>query len=414
MCQSNWGLEYRFSNQISVVVGRCSRGARGTSHPQMVANPTFHTPDPTPCLNQKFLLMSQVLTMSEQHPHRATILPIPDEKPRPLWSVMIPTYNCARYLRETLASVLAQDPGSEIMQIEVVDDHSTKDDPEAVVKELGQGRVKFYRQPENVGYIRNFETCLERSQGKLIHLLHGDDGVLAGFYSKLQLGFQKHPEIGAAYCRHLFMDECGHWQRISQLEQPESGILDNALERIVVRHPIQTPSIVVRREVYEQLGGFDRRISCNGEDWEMWVRIASQYPFWYEVEPLAVYRTHSNSLSGNAVRTGRDLQDIGKAYEMVKSYLPPTNAQKLAQKSREFWAFCGLHNAIKMLARGDLTGMSAQMRATLLFCHSFKVIFVSLFYLSIGLIKYLTRQTDATEMFLQPEQSIRKPTLKES
>ena len=61
--------------------------------------------------------------------HRARILPVPEGTPRPVWSVMIPTYNCAKYLRETLVSVLAQDPGPEQMQIEVVDDYSTKDEP---------------------------------------------------------------------------------------------------------------------------------------------------------------------------------------------------------------------------------------------------------------------------------------------
>ena len=62
---------------------------------------------------------------------------------RPLWTVVIPTYNCANYLKETLASVLAQDPGEAIMEIIVVDDYSTKDDPEAIVKEYGQGRVQI-------------------------------------------------------------------------------------------------------------------------------------------------------------------------------------------------------------------------------------------------------------------------------
>lgn len=81
--------------------------------------------------------------MTEQHPYRATIPPVPDGTPRPLWSVMIPTYNCAKYLRETLASVLVQDPGPDVMQIEVVDDHSTKDDPEAVVKELAGDRYTY-------------------------------------------------------------------------------------------------------------------------------------------------------------------------------------------------------------------------------------------------------------------------------
>jgi glycosyltransferase involved in cell wall biosynthesis len=72
---------------------------------------------------------------------------------------MIPTYNCAHYLRETLASVLAQDLGPEKMQIEVVDDCSTLDNPAAVVKELGRGRVEFYRQPKNQGYIRSKHAC---------------------------------------------------------------------------------------------------------------------------------------------------------------------------------------------------------------------------------------------------------------
>ena len=44
--------------------------------------------------------------------------------PRPLWSVMIPTFHCARFLRQTLESVLSQDPGPDVMQIEIVDDCS--------------------------------------------------------------------------------------------------------------------------------------------------------------------------------------------------------------------------------------------------------------------------------------------------
>ena len=152
---------------------------------------------------------------NQKHPFREFVSPIPEGEPRPLWSVMIPTYNCAKYLPKTLESVLAQDPGSELMQIEVIDDCSTQDDPQAIVEELGKGRVSFYRQPDNVGHIKNFQTCLERSRGKLIHLLHGDDCVRPGFYSKLQQGFEKNPEVGAAFCRHIHMDEENNWHYIS-------------------------------------------------------------------------------------------------------------------------------------------------------------------------------------------------------
>ena len=140
--------------------------------------------------------------------------------------VMIPTYNCAPYLRETLKRVLTLAPGPESMQIEVIDDHSI-DDPASVVAELGGDRVHFYQQPENVGHIDNFATCLRRSRGKIIHLLHGDDYVLPGFYEKMTKAFLQNPDIGAAFCRHIFMDNHGHWQSISKLEQRESGILKN-------------------------------------------------------------------------------------------------------------------------------------------------------------------------------------------
>jgi glycosyltransferase involved in cell wall biosynthesis len=136
-----------------------------------------------------------------------SIAPITEGTYRPFWSVIIPTYNCANYLEETLKSVLQQDPGQEQMQIEVVDDCSTKDDPEKVVKEIGKGRVSFFRQPKNVGAQRNFNTCIQRAKGHWVHILHGDDAVFPGFYERFQAAIEKEPIIGAAFCRTIYMDE---------------------------------------------------------------------------------------------------------------------------------------------------------------------------------------------------------------
>ena len=142
--------------------------------------------------------------MHQQSKYRSAIQPIPGGEARPLWSVMIPTYNCANYLRKTLTSVLAQDPGAELMHIEVVDDHSADDNPAAVVAELGEHRVGFYQQPVNVGVPGNFDTCLQRSRGHMVHILHGDDFVLKGFYNKMQQAFTQQPGLGAAFCRPSF------------------------------------------------------------------------------------------------------------------------------------------------------------------------------------------------------------------
>lgn len=311
--------------------------------------------------------------MNNSTSYRMKVLPVSGTIYRPLWSVMIPTYNCANYLRETLASVLAQDPGVDYMQIEVIDDYSTLDDPESVVRELGKGRVGFYRQPQNVGLIKNFQSCLERSHGKLIHLLHGDDCVRDGFYSKLQKAFEDNPEIGAAFCRNIIMDEHGHWLWISDLKQPESGIIDNWLEKIATRQHIGTPSIVIRREVYENLGGFDTRLS-SAEDWEMYVRIAAHYPVWHEVEPLAVYRSHSNSNTERHIRTAKEIQNLRKAVEIIQPYLPQSIAKKSANQALENWALYALDLASKAVKTNDLEATKLLIKEGLKCSRSFKII----------------------------------------
>ena len=295
-------------------------------------------------------------------PHRHPVAAPAEGSPRPRWSVMIPTYHCAAHLRATLASVLCQDPGPELMQIEVVDDHSTEDDPAAVVEELGRGRVAFHRQPSNVGHIANFDTCLQRSRGRLVHLLHGDDVVRPGFYGALQRVLDDHPESGAAFCRYIAMDEHGHWQAIAPLERPTDGLLANWLEVIAAGQRLQASCMVVRREVYERLGGFDRRIRYYGEDWEMWVRVAAHYPVGYVAEPLVLYRVRSASLSGRSLRTGENVRDLRRVIEINRSYLPRARAGAVSRKAREACALAALRRGRRMLDAGDLGGPLAQLR----------------------------------------------------
>ena len=325
--------------------------------------------------------------MHNQSLYRATISPVPKMEVRPLWSVMIPTYNCADYLQKTLAAILAQDPGPELMQIEVVDDCSTNDNPAAVVAELGKNRVEFFQQSKNLGVPKNFDTCLERSQGHLVHILHGDDLVLEGFYSKMQNAFEQQSDIGAAFCRQIFIDDEGNQLALSDLEQDKSGILNNWLERLASEQRIMTPSIVVRREAYEKLGGFDQRLICS-EDWEMWVRIAANYPIWYEVEPLAAYRMHNNSNTGRHIRTGEDMRYTRKAISIFKTYLPLTIAERVSKQARETYALSALDMAHSLLAKQDIKAALVQMKEALQFTFSARVV-----RRAIGLVKQaLVRQ----------------------
>lgn len=322
------------------------------------------------------------------------ITPLPRGIDRPFWSVMIPTYNCAHYLAYTLRSVLEQNLGSEEMQIEVVDDSSTKDDIESVVKEVGKGRVSFFRQPHNVGAIANFNTCISRARGQWVHILHGDDTVLPEFYSRLRAGLEQEARVGAAFCRYLQMDENGHWQLLSPVERETPGILSDFLAPLAIMNRIMTPSIIVKRSVYEELGGFNLEL-FHSADWDMWKRIAVHYLFWYEPQPLACYRMHSDSDTSKLMRSGANITEACRAIEISESYLPNEFVTELVSRAKELHALKAMDSAARMLIERDRTAAIAQIRAGLK-CSRSPIIIKAL----VNLLQKLT--TDSTEFNLLP------------
>jgi len=264
------------------------------------------------------------------------IAPLPADPNQPKWSVMIPAYNCIYYLRKTIESVLAQAPDAKQMQIEVIDDFSTDGDVEALVNELGKGRVGFYRQPQNVGSLRNFETCINRAKGKFVQILHGDDLVRPGFYQEIDSLFEKYPEAGAAFTGCSDIDGNDKWLWDSKQVLKEPGIIEDWLLRIAEGQLLQTPCIVVKREVYEKLGGFFA--VHYGEDWEMWTRIAANYPVAYSPRKLAYYRVHANNITSNSLTTGQNIKDISTVIDIIQNYLPADKRKELRKKARRNYA----------------------------------------------------------------------------
>lgn len=281
---------------------------------------------------------------------------------RPLWSVMIPVFNCGKFLPATLQSVLVQDPGLEKMQIEVIDDGSTDLNVLDIVQQIGGGRISYYRQHINVGSLRNFQTCLERSRGHLVHLLHGDDLVRQGFYSNMEVLFSRMPALGAAFSRYGYVDRDGRFMYAQPAEQHTDGLLDNWLQRIGERQLIQYAAMVVKREVYERLGGFYG--AEYGEDWEMWVRIAAHYPVGYLPDILADYRKHSESISGRAFVTAANMRDLEWAMTSIQQYLPAERRAGILKKSRRFYSHYAMRIAKAMwIDHRNSGGAAAQMRA---------------------------------------------------
>jgi cellulose synthase/poly-beta-1,6-N-acetylglucosamine synthase-like glycosyltransferase len=247
---------------------------------------------------------------------------------------MIPAYNRTKYLEKTLTSVLSQDPGPEEMQIEVVDDASLVDDPEPLVRRIAGDRVSFVRNPRNLGLMPNFNNCIERSRGHWVHILHTDDLVFPGFYGRLKIALEARTDIGAAFCRHAYIDGNERWLRTSELESPKAVVLADFIGKIGASNGIQFASVVVRRNVYEQWGGFRLDLPYTA-DWEMWVRIAAHYPIWYEPATLAAFRIHSTSATAGFKSSGEHVADIRRCIEVSRPWLPPDLAQSISRRARE-------------------------------------------------------------------------------
>jgi glycosyltransferase involved in cell wall biosynthesis/tetratricopeptide (TPR) repeat protein len=286
---------------------------------------------------------------------------------RPFWSVMITAYDRTNYLERALRSVVDQATGPEDMQIEVVNDGAPdliQTEIKAIVDAVGQGRVSFCGNSENVGHPHIFNRCIEKARGHWIHILHDDDWLNPGFYSSLRKGIEQEPEIGAAFCRHIRPDEEGCERWISWLERETPGVIEEWLERIAVMCRLQFASIVVRRKVYESLGGFCPQAG-SAFDWEMWKRIAIHYSFWYEPRPLACFCQGSSSETQRLLESGKQIADALRCIEISRRYLPPDLADRLSRQAKESYAGYALDVARQQLNSGNYHAAIANMRGAI-------------------------------------------------
>ena len=251
----------------------------------------------------------------------------------PLVSVIIPTYNCRRFLGRTLRSVLEQDPGPKIMEIAVIDDCS-EDRPEEVVNAVGEARVAFHRNPENVGLTANFNACVDRAQGRIIHILHGDDRVRPGFYDSLMGAYASCPDLSMFVCQSYVIDEDDLIVRLDGIHPlGSSGAYGQFYHLLVPLNPIRTPAVALAARTYRKSGGFDPRfVHCT--DWHMWLRAASAGTVWYEHQPLAEYRIHSHANSRSCVHTGSYLTESFQCVEAWIRECSPRSGSRYRRKAR--------------------------------------------------------------------------------
>lgn len=246
-------------------------------------------------------------------------------------SIMLPSFNCAAYLREALASVLEQ-PGDALAgaQIMVVDDCSTRDDPESVVREMGAGRLAFFRQPRNLGACQNFNSCFDLAEREWIQILHADDYMLPGAYGEFAACLKKFPAALAVFARSQIVSAEGEFLLESPALGPEERGRLSYDPMMWIRNPIYPAGVLLNRRAKEEAGRFDCSF-CHVNDWNYWWRLARTGECVYTRACIAAYRTSETGHSSSLVRSGKNVAEGLEQIERLRASLPSQFSERVAE-----------------------------------------------------------------------------------
>jgi glycosyltransferase involved in cell wall biosynthesis len=270
---------------------------------------------------------------------------------------MIPVHNCADYFARALPEVVSQLGNRNDAEIIVVDDASS-DNPTQVVDRLGRGRVQYRPNPGHLGAIGTFNRCLALATGELVHLLHGDDAVLPGFYKAMEQALTE-PTVVAAVCRVRDLDAHNTPLYITRSYRKGTGVWTNALDAFAVSNRVRAPGIVVRRAAYERGGGY-RTDLPHAADWDMWTRLAAQGPIVFVDEVLAVYRRHNTADSWPRIRTGANVRERVTAIGVVSAYVAPNRRAQTTRKALAYSVVFAARTALSLVKAGEWSAASRQ------------------------------------------------------
>lgn len=218
----------------------------------------------------------------------------------PTVSVCIPCYRGAAHLGAAIASVLAQTFTD--FELVIIDDNSP-DNTAEVVAGFDDPRIRYLRNPANLGPEGNWNRCLDEARGRYFKLLPQDD-LIAPTCLEQQVEVLEHDtahRLALVFCARTILDARDRTVMVRGYPKRHSGIVDaRSLLRQCVRrgtNVIGEPgSVLFRRESAALAGRFDASIPYV-LDLDYWVRLLCHGDAWYIKAPLASFRVSVGSWS---------------------------------------------------------------------------------------------------------------------
>lgn len=226
----------------------------------------------------------------------------------PRVTVVIPTYNQAHFVTEAINSVLNQT--FQDFEIIVVDDGSTANTKEALKKFAG--KIEYIYQ-ENRGNAVARNTGIQNTKGEFIAFLDHDDSWLPDKLSIQMDAFSKNNGVGLVYT------DCVAYDEEKELPKGDRDYYSGWVFKHLFRRFFALPSgVVCKKECFDKCGLFDESFPTSN-DYDMWLRISTEYKFLFIDQPLFKRRIHSDNLGSVAIELRlADKKILEKTYLQFK------------------------------------------------------------------------------------------------
>jgi len=271
----------------------------------------------------------------------------------PSFSIVLPLYNQRALVGRALDSILAQ---GETLEALVVDDGST---------DGGGGWVRstYRRHPVRVLHQKNAGVSAARNRGiraaqaPYVGFLDPDDEFAPGYLPAIRSLIQKFPQAGTFATGHFIQSRRSR-RAVSHPALPPGfeGLLPDPLRLFLSGFPMHISSTVVRRQVLKRVGPFPKAMR-NGEDLDLYVRLALDSPVAFLQRPLTLYyRTGISGSFANGLNSAPFLDTIRRA--LAAKDLGPTDREAL----REHANFIRIYEARILLETGEKARARALLR----------------------------------------------------
>lgn len=268
----------------------------------------------------------------------------------PKVTIAIPTYNRAKFLGAAIKSVLGQTYTN--FELLIVDNAST-DDTKTVIASFKDRRIKYHKNSKNIGMMKNWNKCVELSIGKYLMILGDDDILYPDFLERSLAVHRENPKIGFSFAKCSKINSNGKFITLWGYKFTPPGHLEKYkyLYYTIKYGACLTNSstVLINKKVFAKVGLFEAQYGTNTFDFNMWIKIALEYPVYFIDKIMSDYRIHKEQISElhwEKMLTGR----IGTQLELIGAISHLLDKKEFQSESKKSFLISSLESANSKLS----------------------------------------------------------------